>query len=352
MTYETRVGLYKKIERLRKRPLIVYSTRFSNYNSGSMSMDSIPEFCEQILQTPSNSKKVDLLLVSQGGDAIVAWRMINLLRERFDEVDVLVPYVAQSAATVLSFGADHIVMHPFSCLGPIDPQITIQSNNLQMPPKTFSVEDIQAYLEFVKKDLGITASKNSPADSEPSGFNPNVLDHLVKELNPTEIGIVKKSMKLSEGLAEKLLLLHMTDKKQVEGIVKKFNTMTHHGYTIGRKEAKESGLPVEYPSKQLEKLMWAVWTDLSSELKCNVPFDPLIALTANPKMSAALTNNINMGLPYTLTASEVQKIAVVESKQFSSHYDVRDQIIGSGNGINISFNVVSSALGWVRSKTG
>ncbi len=349
MAYEARVKLYEDIERLRERPLIVYSTRFSNYNSGSMSMDSIPEFCEQLLQAPSDSRKVDLLLVSQGGDAIVSWRIINLLRERFEEVDVLVPYVAQSAATVLSFGADHIVMHPFSCLGPIDPQITIQSDSLQTPPKTFSVEDIQAYLEFVKNDLGITASKNSAADPEPPGFNPNVLDHLVKELSPTQIGIVKKSMKLSEGLAEKLLLLHMTDTKQVESIVKKFNTMTHHGYTIGRKEAKESGLPVEYPSEQLEKLMWAVWTDLSSELKCDVPFDPLMALTANPKMSAALANNINTGMPYTLTASEVQKIAVVESKRFSSHYDVRNQILGSGSGVNMSFNVISSALGWVRS---
>ncbi len=44
MAYEARVKLYEDIERLRKRPLIVYSTRFSNYNSGTMSMDSIPEF--------------------------------------------------------------------------------------------------------------------------------------------------------------------------------------------------------------------------------------------------------------------------------------------------------------------
>jgi len=352
MTYESRVELYRKIEKLRKRPLIVYSTRFSNYNSGSMSMDSIPEFCEQLLQTTSKSKKVDLLLVSQGGEAIVAWRIINLLRERFEEVDVLIPYVAQSAATVLSFGADHIVMHPFSCLGPIDPQITIQSDNFQLPPKTFSVEDIQAYLEFVKKDLGIIDSKIDAADSDSSRFNSNVLDYLAKELNPTQIGVVKKSMKLSEGLAEKLLLLHMTNREQVDSIVKKFNAMTHHGYTIGRKEAKESGLPVEYPSRQLEKLMWAVWADLSSELKCNVPFDPLITFTANPKMSVALTNSISTGLPYTLTTSELQKIAVVESRQFSSHYDVRDQIFVSGNGINMSFNVVSSVLGWIRSEKG
>lgn len=350
MTYENRVKLYKKIERLRKRPLIVYSTRFSNYNSGSMSLDSIPEFCEQLIQTSSDSKKIDLLLVSQGGDAIVAWRIINLLRERFEEVDVLVPYVAQSAATVLSFGADRIIMHPFSCLGPIDPQITIQSDNFQLPPKTFSVEDVKAYLEFVENDLGMKNKKDNGTEYEPRDFNSNVLDHLVEELNPTQIGLVKKSMKLSEGLAEKLLLLHMTDKKKVESIVKKFNSMTHHGYTIGRKEAKESGLPVEYPSKQLETLMWSVWTDLSSDLRCNVPFDPMVALTSDPKTNAILMDKINSSLPYMINVSEIQRIAVVESKHFSSHYDVRNHITGSGNGINISFNVVSPALGWIRSK--
>ena len=342
--------LYKQMEELRKRPLIVYSTRFSNYNSGSMSLDSIPEFCEQLINMPTDSKKIDLLLVSQGGDSIVAWRIINLLRERFEEVDVLVPFVAQSAATVLSFGANHIVMHPFSCLGPIDPQITIPGDNFQNPPKSFSVEDVQAYLEFVKDDLKLMRKKTDTQESASSDLNSNVLDHLVEELSPTQIGLVKKSMKLSKGLAEKLLLLHMSDKKQIKGIVKKFNTMTHHGYTIGRREAKESGLPVEYPSEKIEKLMWEIWTDLSEEMQCNVPFDPMASLTSNPAQKADLLKKMNAGFPFTVSSSEVQKVAVVESKQLSSHFDVKNNIMGAGNGINISFNVLSSTLGWVRSK--
>lgn len=96
--------------------------------------------------------------------------------------------------------------------------------------------------------------------------------------------------------------------------------------------------------------MWSVWTDLSSELECNVPFDPMATLTSDPKTNTVLMNNIKSGLPYMINDSKIQKVAIVESKHFSSHYDVRNHIIGSGNGINISFNIVSSALGWIRSK--
>ncbi len=52
---------------------------------------------------------------------------MSLLRERFKKVSVLIPYVAYSAATLLALGADEIVMHPFSNLGPVDPQFIIPS---------------------------------------------------------------------------------------------------------------------------------------------------------------------------------------------------------------------------------
>lgn len=72
--------------------------------------------------------------------------------------------------------------------------------------------------------------------------------------------------------------------------------------------------------------------------------------SSDPKTNVTLMNNINSGLPHTINISEIQKMAIVESEHFSSYYDVRNHIIGSGNGINISFNIVSSALGWIRSK--
>jgi hypothetical protein len=118
MTYEDRVRLYNKIEEVRGRPLITYITSSRVNAAGIMAADVIPEFCKQITKIPHEKTEVDLLLVSNGGDPVVSWRIISLLRERFKKVGVLLPYQAYSAATLVALGADDIVMHPFSNLGP------------------------------------------------------------------------------------------------------------------------------------------------------------------------------------------------------------------------------------------
>ena len=54
--------------------------------------------------------RIDLFLYSRGGAIEVPWRIISMLREYGDEINVLVPYKAHSAATLIALGADHIVM--------------------------------------------------------------------------------------------------------------------------------------------------------------------------------------------------------------------------------------------------
>ena len=125
MPYQERIDLYKAIEKLRGKPLIVYvtSSRPGPGASGLMAGDVIHEFANQLLKIPNDVEEVDILIVSNGGDATVAWRVISMLREKFKRVSVLLPYAAFSAATLLALGADEIVMHPFSNLGPVDPQL-------------------------------------------------------------------------------------------------------------------------------------------------------------------------------------------------------------------------------------
>ncbi|MDR2943560.1 MAG: hypothetical protein LBU81_00460, partial [Methanosarcinales archaeon] len=76
-----------------------------------------------------------------------ALRIITILRERFEHISVVVPYVAFSAATILALGADEIIMHPYSNLGPVDPQLSIIKPNEygQQAQLQFSSEDIRNY---------------------------------------------------------------------------------------------------------------------------------------------------------------------------------------------------------------
>lgn len=127
---ERRLELYRKIESLTGRPLIVYAgdwltpikqqtDQFSRY-VGLDHNDILP-FKELI--SPLEGPRLDVILHSPGGQADAAERIVNLLRGRFKDVRFVVPHSSMSAATMLCFSGTAIAMNEVSALGPIDPQV-------------------------------------------------------------------------------------------------------------------------------------------------------------------------------------------------------------------------------------
>ena len=267
MAYDSRVELYQRIETVRGHPLITYVTSLRQNGGGQMASDVIPEFARQILAIPAQEEHVDILMVSTGGDPIAAWRIVSMLRERFKTVSMLLPYTAYSAATLLALGADKIVMHPFSHLGPVDPQIVTNHQREGQRPDAghFGSEDLVHYLGFVREDVGIT----DQAELQ------KAFELLCKDVGSLRIGVAKRSAQLSLSLGERLLCLHMQDHNEARTIAESLTkSFYHHGYTVGRTEAKQIGLPVEEPEEDIEKLLWQVWQDLEDEMECNNPFSP------------------------------------------------------------------------------
>lgn len=73
--------------------------------------------------TFSNNKQLSVLLKSQGGLATDTYKLILALRTYADDIEVLVPDYAKSAATFFCLGADTIYMGQAGELGPLDPQV-------------------------------------------------------------------------------------------------------------------------------------------------------------------------------------------------------------------------------------
>lgn len=224
MSYVTRKALFEQIENLRERPLISYVTSIRPNLSGQMAGDSIDHIIEQIQQIPSDKREIDFLIISNGGDPITALRIISLLRERFDKIAVLLPYVAYSAATILSLGADEIIMHPYSNLGPVDPQLTVsrQADNGQSAQLQFSSEDIRNYIDFVKTDVGITDQ-----DHLTSAFNA-----LAKEVGPLPIGSAKRSQQLSLSLS--IQVKNITENNRIGGSNQLVTDISSLGYDVDK----------------------------------------------------------------------------------------------------------------------
>ncbi len=73
------------------------------------------------------SRELDLILHSPGGSPEAAESIVHYLREKFDNVRVIVPHLAMSAATMIACSANKVVMGKQSSLGPTDPQLVLQT---------------------------------------------------------------------------------------------------------------------------------------------------------------------------------------------------------------------------------
>lgn len=123
-----RSSVYADIEKLRNRPLIVYATRFIDFNAHAgapnyIDLGDVDGFTDLINTIPLNETSIDVLVHSPGGRPDATERIVAVLRQRFSEVHFLIPHSAYSAATMLALSGNSVTLHPSATMGPIDPQI-------------------------------------------------------------------------------------------------------------------------------------------------------------------------------------------------------------------------------------
>jgi len=362
-----RLKKYREIEQIRGRPVITYVTGSRLNAAAQMGVDALPQIIDQILLLPNDAVAADLLIVSNGGDATVAWRIMSLLRERVKKVGVLVPQAAFSAATLLALGADEIVMHSCANLGPVDPQITALKPGTKEVVQ-FGSEDLTEFLRFIKENVGLSDQEHLKS----------AFELFCKESGAVPIGIAARAAQLSLSMGEKLLRMHMKDaegqkaKVIAETLKTKFFT---HGYPLGRKEAKEIGLKVVEPDNNLERLIWEVWLDLEDEMKCRTPFNAMEEVAKSPiaaHLFAAVPQvSIPSGLPPEVLQQVIQQViqqvlqqtsvinlppveyelcrAIIESMKLASSYISRGKIFARREvDLKISLNILALFEGWQK----
>lgn len=357
---EDRVALYTAIEKYRKRPLIIYATSTRPNVPAMMAADAVREFIDQI-DAIKNGKSVDVLVHSSGGDGLTAWKLMSVLRERFDNVAVLVPFMAFSAATLFALGADEIIMHPHASLGPIDPQITMPQPDGKL--RTFAYEDVGAFLRFLGSDVRVTEQAHITA----------IIERLFAVVDPVNIGAAKRASELSSAVGERLLSIHMSsseDKPRAKQIAENLNkSFFAHGDAVSRSRAKELQLKIADSDLELERLIWGAYLGLEDYMELRRQFVPLQHFLANPaaaeavKLSrpASVPPNIppvlaqqmlQQGMPAVASVPEVEYgliNAVIESARIASEFRTEGIIQGfrAPNG-QIQLVVTDTSSGWKR----
>jgi len=134
------------------RDVILYATKWTQPEStGGPLVSIVDEDLQGLMEVLHglSGRNLDLILHSPGGSLASAESFVTYLRSKFRHIRVVVPQFALSAATMIACAADSIVLGKHSFLGPIDPQITV---NTKLGPRMIPAQAILGQFERAKKE--------------------------------------------------------------------------------------------------------------------------------------------------------------------------------------------------------
>ncbi len=270
MGKKERLQCIKEIEKERNSKLITYVAGDRRGLETRIASDIFPLFFEHLSQI-GHQKSIDLFLYSTGGITMAGYGLVNLIREYCDKLTVIIPFKAYSCATLISLGADEIIMTRMGQLSPIDPSVTHPLGPMVPTPNQpgaamnvpVNVEDVVGYLDLGKKQANLRDEDMVKA-----------FEQLSSKVNPIALGAVYRAREQIAFLAKTLLSYHFKDNGKVDFIV---NTLTKerfsHDYLIGRKEAKDVlKLNVIDISENLDKKVVALYEEYRKLLSLDVPY--------------------------------------------------------------------------------
>ena len=233
--------------------------------------DILPLVTEHLASIGPN-EELAVFLYTPGGDTIIGWGLVNLLRQYCKRLKVLIPFRALSCGTLIALGADSIVMGRHGLLSPVDPSVSSPFNppapGIQAPGMVsllpVSVEDMIGFLDLARKEIGLKTE-----DAMVS-----VLKILADKVHPLALGAVYRAREQTSSLAKRLMLTHSTDEAKIERITARLTQeLPTHNYLIGRLEAeKDIKLDVTEPSEKVDQLMWRLYKEYEGWLRLTSPF--------------------------------------------------------------------------------
>ena len=117
-----RKGILQRIEGIRDSSAILYVTGDRPGLETRIGQDIIDLFVDH-LDEIGPVEKISLILYTTGGSTSAAWNLVNLLQMFCEHLEVITLGKCMSAGTLISLGANNIIMTKQATLGPIDPSL-------------------------------------------------------------------------------------------------------------------------------------------------------------------------------------------------------------------------------------
>lgn len=212
----------------------------------------IPPLLE-VLDTLTPGGNLDLYLDNLGPASEETWRIVSMLRDRFDRLTAIVPFAASPGATQVALGADALLMGEASSLAPIEPARIKALSDGDGESRVMTAYDVHHYLGFVQRELGVDRlDPTSPLWKD-----------LFQRIDPLLIGVTEKAHQINRLVTRRSLETHFdpdADAARIDRILDEVGAGTlGRRFPITRRDCERRlGLTVVKPSREVWGATWAL----------------------------------------------------------------------------------------------
>ncbi len=256
-------NLLNKLQELVKMPVwLLVQDGDEEILLGTLDRDVKDIFVSRVHDLP-DQKPIALIIDSPGGDARRAYQIAILLQKRCGTFTAIIPRYAKSAATLLSLGANRIILGKYAELGPLDTQIMDleREERRSALDEVQSLERLQAFaLEAVDQAMFLLVGRMGKTTTT---LLPHVLTYITHMMRPLleKIDTVhytqsSRILKVAEEYATRLLERTGFPKAKAETIARTLvESYPEHGFVIDPIEAQNIGLKIEEPDEKLSEIL-------------------------------------------------------------------------------------------------
>lgn len=154
--------------------------------------DSVKDEIEELKDLDGNQKKLTVFLETNGGYVETVERIVKVFRRHYKTVEYIVPNYAYSAGTILALSGDELYMNYYSILGPIDPQIGVESGTHSVPG-----------MGYLAKFDELMNQINDPTES--TAETRAQVAYLIQKFDPAMLFIIEQAIEHSRSLLREWL---------------------------------------------------------------------------------------------------------------------------------------------------
>ncbi len=232
-----------KIAELRKVPQFLFSSGVH-----TVSMINVRDAILQKKKQGDSMQEIDFIVNSAGGSPADAYRIIRTLRKNYTTVNIIIPFWAKSAATLLSLGGTNIIMDEFAEFGPLDIQLPKERDDSPDFERESALNDEHSLKRIEARSLelyysmftSLYSSENIPIHK--NELSKQILDFLAKfyepllqQINPYKLGDKRRKLAIGEQYASKVLTIfnrELSENDRILLIDYLINGCPDHGYVI------------------------------------------------------------------------------------------------------------------------